>query len=92
MKKTNNKGIPSGFGYLIGTGMAIAAFIILGLILKNIPLGAAWFVSGYAVGFTIEGDNQRPFSKRQKRMALSSVISGGISLVLSLLLFNVVFF
>ena len=42
-------------------------------------------------GFTIEGENQKPFTIRQKRMAASSVISGGISIVLSLFLFNVVF-
>ncbi len=88
----NNKRLPSGLGYAIGTIIAIASFIAFGIFLGNIPLGVAWFASGYAIGFTLEGENQKPFSVKQKRLAASSVISGGISLVLSLFLFNVVLF
>ena len=88
----NYKGIPTGLGYAIGTIIAIASFIVFGIFLGNIPLGVGWFASGYAIGFTMEGENQKPFSVKQKRLAASSVISGGISLILTLYLFNVVIF
>jgi hypothetical protein len=88
----NNKRIPRGIGYAIGTMIAIISFIVIGILLGNIPLGVAWFTSGYAIGFTLEGENQKPFSIKQKRLAASSVISGGVSLVLTLILFNVVLF
>lgn len=90
--KENPKRIPRGIGYAIGTIIAIVTFIAIGIYLENIPLGVAWFASGYAIGFTLEGENQKPFSVKQMRLAASSVISGGISLVLSLFLFNVTFF
>lgn len=92
LSKDNKKRIPGGIGYAIGTIIAIVAFIAFGILLGNIPLGVAWFASGYAVGFTLEGENQKPFSIKQKRLAASSVISGGISLVLTIILFNVVLF
>lgn len=88
----NRKRIPSGFGYTIGTLIAVVSFIVIGILIGNIPLGVAWFASGYAVGFTLEGENQKPFSIKQKRLAASSVISGGTFLVVSLLLFNVTLF
>ena len=92
LAETKQKGIPGGLGYAIGTTIAIVAFMVMGILLGNIPLGVAWFASGYAVGFTLEGENQKPFSIKQKRLAASSVISGGISLVLTLVLFNVAIF
>ncbi len=92
LSKDNNKRIPRGIGYAIGTIIAITAFIVIGISLGNIPLGVAWFASGYAIGFTLEGENQKPFSIKQKRLAVSSIISGGVSLILSLLLFNVAIF
>jgi hypothetical protein len=91
-RKHHKKGMPNGLGYAMGTIIAIAAFIVFSITLKNLPMGVAWFASGYAVGFTLEGENQKPFSPKQKRLAASSVISGGISLVLSILLFNVAIF
>ena len=92
MNYRNPKRMPCGFGYAIGTAMAVVSFYLIGIVMGNIPLGVGWFASGYAFGFTIEGENQKPFSIRQKRLAASSIISGGISLVLSLFLFNVVLF
>lgn len=92
LQDNGNFGIPRGFGYALGTLIAVLSFIGIGILLGNIPLGMAWFASGYAVGFTLEGENQKPFSLKQKRLAASSVISGGISLVASLFLFNVVLF
>jgi len=86
------KGMPNGLGYAMGTIIAIAAFILFSIQLGNLPMGVAWFASGYAVGFTLEGENQKPFSPKQKKLAASSVISGGISIVLSVLLFNVAIF
>lgn len=91
-QENGSTSIPMGFGYAIGTLIAVSSFIVMGILAKNLPLGMAWFASGYAVGFTIEGENQKPFSVKQKRLAASSVISGGILLVASLLLFNIVMF
>ena len=91
-RDNDKKRMPNGLGYAIGTIIAIASFIIFSILLGNLPMGVAWFASGYAVGFTMEGENQKPFSPKQKKLAASSVISGGISLVISVLLFNVAIF
>jgi hypothetical protein len=90
LQVNDNSSIPRGFGYAIGTLVAVSSFIGMGILAGNMPMGIAWFASGYAVGFTLEGENQKPFSVKQKRLAASSLISGAISLVASIMLFNIV--
>jgi hypothetical protein len=80
--------LPEGIGYILGIAIGMPSLIIFGLVMENIPLGVAWLMAGYALGITLEGENQKSLTIKQKRCAVLSVISGAVIFAIYVLLFN----
>jgi hypothetical protein len=90
MNGTNLSELPEGVGYILGIAIGMPSLIIFGFVIDNIPLGIAWLMAGYAIGITLEGENQKSLTLKQKKYAVLSVISGAIMFAIYILLFNYV--
>jgi hypothetical protein len=88
MNGSNLSELPEGIGYILGIAIGMPSFIIFGFVIENIPLGIAWLLAGYAIGITLEGENQKSLTLKQKKYAVLSVISGAIMFAIYILLFN----
>jgi hypothetical protein len=89
MKEKKENGIPEGIGYLLGIAMGVASFFLFGIVMENIPMGIAWFTSGYAIGIVLEKEGPEPMTSKQRNMAVLSGISGIVVFTLSILYFNI---
>ncbi len=88
MNMTNLNHLPEGVGYILGITIGMPTLLIFGFVLDNIPLGVAWLLAGYALGITLEGENQKSLTMKQKKYAVLSIISGVIIFLIYILLFN----
>ncbi|UCE73384.1 MAG: hypothetical protein JSV56_10165 [Methanomassiliicoccales archaeon] len=55
MKKRKSKSFSRGWGFILGAAVGLIMFVLIGVVMKNIPLGVACLVSGWALGIAFEG-------------------------------------
>ncbi|UCE38348.1 MAG: hypothetical protein JSW00_03675 [Thermoplasmata archaeon] len=86
MKKNRRRQLQEGGGYVIGMAIGMPTFIFFAFIINNFPLGVAWLTSGFAVGMTLEEEQNSHLTIKQKKAAILSSIIGVIVFVITIAL------